>query len=254
MHWMACLSMIQATRHVSRDDSCVVVLRHERGHIAESRARCAGACRRESPRLCAASVISLRSPASAAGGVCAPRACALILAAVPSAWVWLRRRSSHPQGQPRQEARRYRRSAPRARCDGHDRSSGDVSRRWIGPQVRRASREMLVTPYSAVALLAPSERNWYSVLSRTVSMWKPAASIASVYRSRCMAPPMQAAQSAASQMMPSGSWTAVTISAMASRPPGRSDFAAAANTAYLSGARLMTPLEMTQSQVPSWTD
>jgi hypothetical protein len=40
------------------------------------------------------------------------------------------------------------------------------------------------------------------------------------------------------------------MSAIASRPPGRSAAAAARKTRSLSGTRLMTPLEMTASTVP----
>jgi hypothetical protein len=64
---------------------------------------------------------------------------------------------------------------------------------------------------------------------------------------------MHASQSEASQVTPSGSWVSVTMSASASRPPGRRARAAAANTAGLSGERLITPLEITQSIVPSST-
>ncbi len=64
---------------------------------------------------------------------------------------------------------------------------------------------------------------------------------------------MQAAHSEASQVTPSGSCLALTMSAIASRPPGRSAAAAAANTAGLSGERLMTPLEITQSIEPGST-
>jgi hypothetical protein len=43
------------------------------------------------------------------------------------------------------------------------------------------------------------------------------------------------------------------MSANASRPPGRSARAVAANTAGLSGERLMTPFEITQSTLASST-
>jgi hypothetical protein len=49
------------------------------------------------------------------------------------------------------------------------------------------------------------------------------------------------------------SWCSVTMSASARRPPGRSARAAAANTAGLSGDKLITPLEITQSTLASST-
>jgi len=50
--------------------------------------------------------------------------------------------------------------------------------RGQGCHVRRASSEMLVTPYFCVALSARSDTNRYSGFSRQVSISKPAASIA----------------------------------------------------------------------------
>ena len=58
---------------------------------------------------------------------------------------------------------------------------------------------------------------------------------------------MQAAHSATLRRVRSISSRALTMSAIASRPPGRSARAAAPNTASLSGARLTTPLEITTS-------
>src|SRR5512132_3812211 len=54
-----------------------------------------------------------------------------------------------------------------------------------------------------------------------------------------MAPPMQAAQSAASQVTPSGSWVAVTMSAIPSLPPGRRTRAGSAKTLSLAAALLL---------------
>ncbi len=48
-------------------------------------------------------------------------------------------------------------------------------------------------------VVRPLGQNRYSEFSRQAAISKPAASIASRYRSRCIAPPMHAAQSDASQ-------------------------------------------------------
>ena len=61
---------------------------------------------------------------------------------------------------------------------------------------------------------------------------------------------MQEAHRSASQTIDSFICCSLTMSAMASRPPGFSTRAASAKTASLSGARLMTPFEITQSQLP----
>ena len=61
---------------------------------------------------------------------------------------------------------------------------------------------------------------------------------------------MQAAHSATLRRVRSISSRSLTMSAIASRPPGRSARATARNTASLSGARLMTPLEITTSTLP----
>lgn len=58
---------------------------------------------------------------------------------------------------------------------------------------------------------------------------------------------MHAAQRSALQTTVSGSGASVTMSEIASRPSFLRTRAAARNTRPLSGARLMTPLEMTQS-------
>ena len=68
------------------------------------------------------------------------------------------------------------------------------------------------------------------------------------------APPLQAAQGSASDDADSGSWLSVTISEMASRPPGFRMRAASRNTAALSGDRLMTPLLITTSTLASALD
>ena len=61
---------------------------------------------------------------------------------------------------------------------------------------------------------------------------------------------MHAAHSATLRRVRSISSRELTMSAIASRPPGRSARAAARNTASLSGARLTTPLEITTSTLP----
>ena len=68
-----------------------------------------------------------------------------------------------------------------------------------------------------------------------------------------MAPPMQAAQSVALQVIPSGNCLSVTISEIARRPPGLSTRATSRNTRGLSAERLMTPLLMSASKPASST-
>jgi hypothetical protein len=60
---------------------------------------------------------------------------------------------------------------------------------------------------------------------------------------------MQEAQRSASQTIDSFICVSLTMSAIARRPSGRSTRAASAKTAPLSGARLITPFEITQSKL-----
>ena len=62
---------------------------------------------------------------------------------------------------------------------------------------------------------------------------------------------MQAAQRSAWHEVRAAIRRSVTMSASASRPPGRSTRAASANTRRLSAERLITPLEITASNEPS---
>ena len=62
---------------------------------------------------------------------------------------------------------------------------------------------------------------------------------------------MHAAHSVVLQLMVSGSSTSVTMSASASQPPGRSSRAISRKTCGLSTARLITPLLMITSKLPS---
>src|SRR5829696_1388909 len=82
---------------------------------------------------------------------------------------------------------------------------------------------------------------------------RPDASIASRYPSSCAAPPMHDAHRSASQTIEPLSCCSLTMSAIASRPPGRSTRAASAKTASFWGERLITPLEITQSALSSST-
>ena len=68
---------------------------------------------------------------------------------------------------------------------------------------------------------------------------------------RGMAPAMQAAHSSTLRRVRSFSGRPLTMSASASRPPGRSTRAASSNTLLLSTERLITPLEMTASKLAS---
>ncbi len=62
---------------------------------------------------------------------------------------------------------------------------------------------------------------------------------------------MQAAQSSVLRRVASLSGVALTMSAIARRPPGRSTRAASAKTRCLTGERLTTPFEITTSKLAS---
>src|SRR5919106_414621 len=81
----------------------------------------------------------------------------------------------------------------------------------------------------------------------------PAAWIVAMYSPSRRAPPIQAVQIARSSRAASGIALWTTMSASCSRPPGFNTRHASRKTASLSGARLMTPLEMTRSAVASST-